>query len=243
MTSWFTIARVLPSMLGVNGSGAGAEIVAAALRRMGHEVSIIDIHGPGDVSRTVDFVSVGSGSGSSTGPAATELMGLVPALRSWQDQGAWFFAVGTGWDLLGHHVVVASGDVIPGVGVFPSSADHRSGRFSGEVSGLDHKSRDTAGYINQVGQSTLDEGVRALWTIDKAAGEYPVAEGLISGTLMATRLGGPALALNPHWVDDIVSGMLAARGLSPVATDFQDRVVGLAERARSAINVRLGVNR
>jgi CobQ-like glutamine amidotransferase family enzyme len=243
MTSWFTIARVLPSMLGVNGSGAAAEIVGAALRRMGHEVSIIDIHGPGDVSRTVDFVSVGSGSGSATGPAAIELMGLVPALRSWQDQGAWFFAVGTGWDLLGRHVVADSGDVIPGVGVFPSSADHRSGRFSGEVSGLDYKSRDTAGYINQVGQSTLDDGVQALWSIDTASGDYPAAEGLISGTLMATRLGGPALSLNPHWVDDIVTGMLTARGLAPVATDFHERVVDLAERARGSINARLGVSR
>ncbi len=243
MTSWFTIARVLPAMLGVNGSAASAEIVGTALRRMGHEVSIIDIHSPGDVVRTVDFVAVGSGSGSSTGPAATELMGLVPALRSWQDQGAWFFAVGTGWDLLGHHVVVASGDVIPGVGVFPSSADHQSGRFSGEVSGLDYKSRETAGYINQVGHSTLDDGVQALWNIDKAAGEYPVAEGLVAGPLMATRLGGPALSLNPHWVDDIVAGMLTARGLAPLATDFHERVDGLAARARGAINARLGVSR
>lgn len=243
MTSWFTIARVLPTMLGVNGSGAGADIVGAALRSMGHEVSLVDIHGPGDVVRTVDFVSIGSGSGSSTGPAATELIGLVPALRSWQDQGAWFFAVGTGWDLLGHHVVTASGDVIPGVGVFPSRADHRSGRFSGEASGLDYKSRNTAGYINQVGSSTLDEGVQALWSIDAVAGEYPVAEGLISGTLMATRLGGPALSLNPHWVDDIVSGMLAARRLAPVTTDFHERVAGLAERARGSINARLGVSR
>jgi CobQ-like glutamine amidotransferase family enzyme len=243
MTSWFTIARVLPSMLGVNGSGAAAEIVGAALGHMGHEVAIIDVHGPSDVVRTVDFVSVGSGSGSSTGPAATELMGLVPALRSWQDQGAWFFAVGTGWDLLGHHLVAEAGDVIPGVGVFPSSADYRLGRFSGEVSGLDYKSRETAGYINQVGRSTLDDGVQALWSIDTASGDYPAAEGLISGTLMATRLGGPALSLNPHWVDDIVTGMLTARGLAPVATDFHERVVDLAERARSSINARLGVSR
>jgi CobQ-like glutamine amidotransferase family enzyme len=243
MTSRFTIARVLPTMLGSNGSAAGAEIVGAALRHMGHEVSIVDIHGPAEVVRTVDCVSVGSGSGSSLVPAATALMGLVAPLRSWQGQGAWFFAVGTGWDLLGHHVVTAAGDLIPGVGVFPSSADHRAGRFSGEVTGLDYKSRDCSGYINQVGSSTLDEGVQALWRIDKAASEYPVAEGLISGTLMATRLGGPALSLNPHWVDDIVEGMLKARGLAPVATDFHERVAELAARARGAIKGRLGVSR
>jgi CobQ-like glutamine amidotransferase family enzyme len=85
--------------------------------------------------------------------------------------------------------------------------------------------------------------VQALWSIDTASGDYPAVEGLISGTLMATRLGGPALSLNPHWVDDIVTGMLTARGLAPVATDFHERVVDLAERARGSINARLGVSR
>jgi hypothetical protein len=44
-------------------------------------------------------------------------------------------------------------------------------------------------------------------------------------------------------VDDIVTGMLTARGLAPVATDFHERVVDLAERARGSINTRLGVSR
>jgi CobQ-like glutamine amidotransferase family enzyme len=243
MTQWFTIARVLPRMLGVNGSSAGAEIVASALRQMGHEVSLLDVHDPGDVVRTVDFVAVGSGSGSTTAPAATELMGLVPALRSWHDQGAWFFAVGTGWDLLGHHLITGSGERIPGVGIFPSSADHQSGRFSGEASGTDYKSRQCAGYINQVGSSVLDDGVQALWNIDNASSQYPAAEGLVSGALMATRLGGPALSLNPHWCDDIVTGMLSARGLSVKPTDFHQRVESLASSARGAIDERLGVRR
>jgi len=46
MTQWFTIARVLPERLGLNGSSASAEIVAMTLRQMGHEVAIVDIQGP-----------------------------------------------------------------------------------------------------------------------------------------------------------------------------------------------------
>lgn len=239
MTSWFTIVRILPEMLGVNGSSANAEIVRAALVAMGHEVSLVDVHGPHDVVQTADLVCVGSGSGSSVAPAASAIIGLLPALSSWREQGASFCAVGTGWDLLGTHITSASGETIPGAGIFPSTADHRPGRFAGEVCGTDYRGREVAGYINQVGTSTLDDGVAALWTIESAAGEYPAAEGLRSGTLLGTRLGGPALALNPHWCDDIILDMLGARGLEPQETDFHSRVAAAAGFARELIIKRL----
>lgn len=242
MTSWFTIVRILPDMLSVNGSAAGAEIIAKTLRVMGHEVSILDVSSPHEVTSTVDLVSVGSGSGSSVAPAASAMIGLVPALVSWRDQGALFFAVGTGWDLLGRQLTSASGEIIPGAGIYPSTADHRTGRFAGEVAGTDYRGRPVAGYINQVGSSTLDEGVSALWTIESVVKDYPVAEGILSGALRGTRLGGPALALNPHWSDDIVQEMLHARGLEPIATDFHSRVSDAAAQARAQISRRLGVS-
>lgn len=243
MTSSFTIVRLLPTMLGVNGSAGNAEIVGASLRAMGHDVSIIDVVGPEQVTKSVDLVCVGSGSGSSVSPAATALIGLIPALASWRDSGASFFSVGTGWDLLGRQLTNAAGDVIPGAGIYPSTADHRSGRFTGEVSGADYQGRDVAGYINQVGSSVLDEGVESLWTVSAGGGDTAPAEGLRAGVLRATRLGGPALALNPHWCEDIVAEMLSARGLAPVATEFHSRVAEAASQARAHITRRLGVSR
>jgi CobQ-like glutamine amidotransferase family enzyme len=243
MTSSFTIVRLLPTMLGVNGSAANAEIVGASLRAMGHDVLIIDVVCPEQVPKGVDLVCVGSGSGSSVSPAASALIGLIPALASWRDSGASFFSVGTGWDLLGRQLTNAAGEVIPGAGIYPSTADHRSGRFTGEVSGRDYQGRDVAGYINQVGSSVLDEGVEPLWSVAAGGGDAPAAEGLRSGGLRATRLGGPALALNPHWCEDIVAEMLSARGLAPVATEFHSRVTEAASQARAHITRRLGVSR
>ena len=158
MTQWFTIARVLPERLGLNGSSASAEIVAMTLRQMGHEVSIVDIHGPQDAPGTVDIVTVGSGSTSQISPAATELIGLVRLFQSWKQSGAYWIALGLGWDLLGEALITAGGDAVPGAGVFPSRADHRTGRFAGEVHGLDYRGRESAGYINQVGTTEILEG-------------------------------------------------------------------------------------
>jgi CobQ-like glutamine amidotransferase family enzyme len=243
MSSWFTIARLLPSSLGLNGSAANAEIVATSLRHVGHTVTIVDVESPADVVSAVDLVCVGSGSGSQLRPAATQLLGLVRSLQEWQRQGAWFFAVGTGWDLLGSHVTLEAGEVLPGVGIFPSSADHTTTRFAGEVSGVDYKGRLSAGYINQVGASSLDPDSEALMSIANASADYQKADGVIAPGLMATRVGGPALALNPHWSDDIVTALLATRGETFQPTDFHDRVSAAAAKARAHIEDRLSSSR
>jgi CobQ-like glutamine amidotransferase family enzyme len=239
MSQWFTIARVLPRTLGLNGSAANAEIVAGSLKALGHEVAVIDVHSVADVVTAVDLVCVGSGSGSSLRPSATEFIGLLRPLTQWASSGAWFFAVGQGWDLLGQHAVVSESETIPGAGILPSWADLRGGRFAGEVMGEDYRGRPCAGYVNQVGRSTLAEGVDALVSVSAAAGDFPATDGLVADRAMATRFGGPALALNPHWCVDIVTGLLAARGIDYRPTDFHERIEAAASRARAKIQERL----
>ena len=68
----------------------------------------------------------------------------------------------------------------------------------------------------------------------------PVTEGLRGENLFATRLGGPALALNPHWALDIASDVLASRGLEPARGEFHQRVEAAAAEARGRIIRRLG---
>lgn len=239
MSSSFTIVRLLPGLLGLNGSAANAEIVARSLRELGHTVRIIDVENPSEVDTTVDLVCVGSGSGSQLRPAATQLLALASNLQEWKRKGAWFCAVGSGWDLLGHHVTLAEGETIPGAGIFPSSADLTTARFFGEVCGVDHRGRPSAGYINQVGTATLDEGVEPLLHIQRGAQGRSRTDGLIAPGLMATRLGGPALALNPHWTDGIVSALLASRKQSFEPQDFHRRVASAATHARGKIEQRL----
>lgn len=243
MTQWFTIARVLPRRLGLNGSSASAEILAMTLRQMGHEVSIVDIHGPADAPSTVDIVTVGSGSTSHIGPAATELIGLVRLFQNWKQSGAHWVAIGMGWDLLGEALITANGDSVPGAGVFSSRADYRTPRFSGEVRGRDYLGRESAGYINQVGTTELLDGQTPLLTLEGAPEGWSVSEGMRGEHFFATRLGGPALALNPHWVMDIASDVLGSRGLVPELGNFHQRVEEAAAEARHRIITRLTSSR
>ena len=241
MSSWFTIARLLPDTLGVNGSSQNALILEKTLTQMGHQVSMVDINDPADVVSTVDIVCVGSGSGSSVKPAATQLLGLVRTLTEWRNSGAYFFAVGVGWDILGSHLVLSKDETLPGAGIFPSHATHETPRFAGEVSGVDYQGRRSAGYVNQVGHSILDSGVTPLMDITHSAKPWEKHDGLVASGLMATRLGGPALSLNPHWALDIAQAVVSTRGQAASPTEFHDRVEKLAVSARALIDQRLGV--
>jgi len=239
MTQWFTIARILPRRLGLNGSSASAEILAQTLRAMGHEVSVVDVWGPDDVPSAVDIVTLGSCSTSAVAPALTELISLVRIFHRWKETGVMWVAEGMSWHLLGEALITAGGDTVPGAGVFPSTADHRPSRFSGEVQGTDHRGRRCAGYINQFGSAELLEGVKPLLTFDDPPEGLSPHDGLVGENLFATTMGGPALALNPHWAMDIVTSVLGSRSLSPEPGDFHTRVEVAAERARELIHLRL----
>lgn len=239
----FTFARLLPEMLGLNGSSQNASILASYLNHGGHDVKILDIHSSADAPLQVDAVCVGSGSASSLLPAATSIISLVSAISRWRSAGALVMAVGTGWDLLGHTVTTPEGEVLPGAGIFASHADHRGTRFSGEVTGVDHQGRASAGYVNQVGAIALEAGASALMSVDDAVLGYPRSEGLVGENLFATRLGGPALALNPHWCQDLAQALLEPRGEKLHRTEFHERIGHAATRARSLIDARLGVVR
>ena len=239
------IARALPELLSINGSLGNADILSATLERMGHAVRVVDVSSVSDASIAPDVVCVGSGSTSALQPALTALVPLTPAVHSWVSDGAAFFAVGMGWDLLGQDITVSSDHVLPGIGVFPSSADYRPGRFAGEVVGTDYRGRDSAGYINQVGHTTLHDAT-PLVTITHHAKPIAAEEGIVSGHLFGTKLGGPALSLNPHLRDDVLDAVLARRGLGTVAEcstpgflEFHARVSDLATTARKAILARL----
>jgi CobQ-like glutamine amidotransferase family enzyme len=240
MTSAIVIARILPDILGINGSAANAEILAVTFGRMGIPSTVVDVAGIGDQAITPDVVCVGSGSTSGLRPALTALVPLAKTLTDWARDGVCFLAVGMGWDVLGKDITLADGQVLPGVGLYPSSADYTSGRYSGEVLGLDYRGRETAGYINQVGYSFLHDG-SPLLAVTHSATAHPPEEGIVAGQLYGTRLGGPVLSLNPHLRDDIIEHVAARRGLVvPELGDFHTKTHALAAKARQAIASRLG---
>lgn len=245
MTAPFVIAKLLPDLLGINGSTGNAEILAATLTRMGYPSTTVEVNRVGDCPQPPDIVVVGSGSSSSLRPALTAAVPLASTLHQWAGSGAAFLAVGMGWDVLGTQLTLASGEVVPGVGVFDTSSDYRVGRYSGEVSGVDYRGRPIAGYINNLGRTTVHRGT-TLMTITHSAKPIESDEGVVDNHLVGTKLGGPVLSLNPSLRDEILDVVLARRGEGSVAdcdqpgfSEFHSRVERLAAHARAGIIARV----
>jgi CobQ-like glutamine amidotransferase family enzyme len=105
--------------------------------------------------------------------------------------------------------------------------------------GLDYRGRQTAGYVNQVGSNTLGDGVQPLLTIERSTDSWQATDGLVGPNMMATKLGGPLLSLNPHLALDIIESVSLTRGLETSPSEFLGRVENLASEARRLIDEKL----
>ncbi len=241
-----TIVRLLPELLGLNGSLGNAEVIVTRLRWWDIDTDVLDCHVGDDLGQRPDIVVMGHGTSSMLTPAADALEGWAATLREWHEQGTHFFGAGLGGDLLGESVALdSSSQPRKGLGLTSVRTTLRGIRASVEVSGMDFLGRNVAGYLN-------DAAVRDPNGADPLLTFLPVAkegwggntaengEGVRGDRVWVTAVSGPFLALNPSVADDIVRSVCEEHDIAlPPATAWHDQVDESAERARTWIRSRL----
>ena len=241
-----TIVRLLPDVLGLNGSLGNAEVIATRLRWWDLDVRVRDCQAGDDLGQRPDIVVLGHGTSSMLTPAADALERWATTLREWHDQGTHFFGAGLGGDLLGESVAMdATTPARAGLGLTPVKTTLRGVRASLEVSGMDFLGRNVAGYLNDAAARDPN-GADPLMTFLPVATEgwegntAENGEGVRGDGVWATAISGPFLALNPAIADDIVRSILEQKDQAlPKATVAHDQVDESAERARTWIRSRL----
>ncbi len=250
MSAPVRIVRILPELLGLNGSLGNAEVLHARLNWWGVATQLHDVRAGEDLPGSADIVLLGSGTSSVVEAAATALSGWAEGLQSFREQGSLWCGIGLGGDLLGQSVTTAKGEVYQGLGFTPISARHGGARFSAEVSGKDAKGRPVAGYVNDhtvregagvTSLISLDVSVRTQWSgYTSLTQDGVLGDGVSQDNLWVSTLSGPLLALNPAIADDILHAW-AKRNDTPLPehkpthqlADFR------AEKARQGIVDRL----
>ena len=101
--------------------------------------------------------------------------------------------------------------MIQGLGVFPSRSLRGEIRASRECFGYDEFENLTTGYANHSAEIELLAGAKPLIKLKSGFGNSSIhpapevaGEGLIQENLMASRLNGPLLAINPHIADRFI---------------------------------------
>lgn len=208
------IVRILPELLGLNGSLGNAEVLQARLNWWGVDTQLHDVRAGDDLPDYADIVVLGSGTSSVVGAAANEFTRWREGLHRFNEQGSLWCGIGLGGDLLGQSVTTAKGEVYQGLGLTPISSRQGGPRFSAEVRGKDAKGRAIAGYLNDqtaregshvTSLVTLDVTVATQWLGYTSITEQGVlADGVAQENVWVSTLSGPLLALNPALADDIL---------------------------------------
>ena len=227
-----TLAHLFPDDLGASGDSGNVQTVAYRLRERGVDVTVETFAAGDSLSGATGAVFIGNGPWSAAHRALEAMAPWRKTLHAWLSAGVPFFAVGTGAEIFARTITLRDGHEISGLGVFPFTVLRDRERL---VAYNDCSSRlgRIVGFSDLSSEWNLDENTEALGTGVIGAKRVARDDGVIMGSSIATQLGGPVLALNPHIADWFAEKIVAHAGgvfdATPLPTDV------LAENARAVI--------
>lgn len=227
-----TLAHLFPDELGASGDSGNVQTVAYRLRERGFDVKVSSFAAKDSLSGAPDAVFIGNGPWSAAHRALEAMAPWRKTLLDWLSAGVPFFAVGTGAEILATTITMRDGQEITGLGVFPFTVLRDRDRL---VAYNDCASRlgRIVGFSDLSSEWNRDENTEPFGGGVLGAKRVTRDDGVILGSSIATQLGGPVLALNPHVADWFAEKIVAHVGgvfdATPLPTDT------LAENARAVI--------
>jgi CobQ-like glutamine amidotransferase family enzyme len=204
--------HLFPKQLGLNGETGNLDCLVQRLTWAGQQPQVEAFDGEGKIPTNIDAIFIGSG----TLAGALEALDLLDeqgaTLRQLASEGTPVLALGLGWEILGESIKLLDQTSVIGAGVFPSRSQRVQQRASAESFGFDDSGVLTTGYANHSSEIELLDKAAALVQLQVGFGNSSSVsakqrpdEGLLEGNLMAARLNGPLLPLNPHLADKFLS--------------------------------------
>jgi CobQ-like glutamine amidotransferase family enzyme len=239
--------HLFPSQLGLNGESGNLDALVARLKWAGVESKIEEFDGSGSIASNIDAVFIGSGTLAGALEALELVEGQALKLRELATDGVPFLALGLGWEILGESIELLDGRTVAGVGIFPSRSQRVAIRASSESYGYDQSGNLTTGYANHSSEIELLNNAQPLISLksgfgnssSKSAREVP-GEGLLDGNLMAARLNGPLLPMNPHLADQFLAIAAKKSGFSYQQVSEEAKIADeYAAMARAELSQRL----
>lgn len=238
--------HLFPAQLGLNGETGNLTTLVKRLQWSGTEASIETFSGGTALPKNVAAVFIGSGTLSGAVDALALSESVKEQLVDFANAGVPFLALGLGWEILGKELELVDGARLEGIGIFPSSSKRVSVNASEESFGYDPDGNLTVGYANHSSNITLGDSVSPLIELTAGFGNSSTQnaklrsdEGLMAGNLMAARLNGPLLALNPHLADRFIDLIASRSEFDYQVSDEARKVDEFAAKARLELKNRL----
>lgn len=235
--SALTVLQLYPAELGVNGDCGNAKALVVRARLAGLDAEHVTYQRGDELPQDVDAVVIGGGPVSAMRNVHADLLAIAPTLRRWAEDGVVFFGFGSGAELLGRGIRLLDGSDLEGVGVLPFRAVRTRSRAVGYVQ-TQRDGLTVVGFEDHASRWLLDDGAEPLGLLVAGRGNQDDerrSEGVRSGSLVGTQIGGPVLPLNPALTDELLAAAAHRRGLSYVSGAAHETLDRYAAGARGVI--------
>lgn len=250
------LGYLYPSVMSQYGDRGNVLTVVQRCRWRGIDVEVdeLEVGDRVDPDR-VDFLLVGGGADAHQRVVCDDLLETKgEGIRRAISDGAAAFAVCAGYQLWGHYYRTASGEELPGLGIFDAHTVHRAAQTgtkldtitkAGSVRAVGNlvvewNDRVLVGFENHGGRTYLRRGAQPLGRIVVGGGNNSEdgSEGCVYRNAIGTYLHGPAFPKNPALADHLIQAALSRKygavGLEPLddARESSAHHLALAQATR-----------
>lgn len=223
--STLRLVHLAPGFLGQYGHQGNALILAQRSRWRGIGCEILEV-APGDSIPSQGDLYLLAGGDTGGVAALAAVLQQQKGLQQAVDRGAVVLAIGSGLQLLGHSLLLGSGERINGLGILDLESQPASKRHFGPVVGdpLLPIQGPVLGFEDHQMTLRLGDGLEALARLrcGEGNGARQRTEGAWRGHVYGTSLRGPVLALNPSLADWLLSRLFGP--LQPLPMLAVDRL-------------------
>ena len=220
------ITHLYPELLTLNGEKGNIAALVKRANWCGLEAEVTAVEHGHHLPRHTDILVIGAGTNSAAKLAAEALQKHAREIANADYQ---VLALGSGWDILAESFTV-DGEAVPTLGLTATNHTATGTHLAGEVV-LGDGANPLAGFINTDRVITgIDESL-ALGRVSVSDDERLVGllEGYFSDRILAARLQGPLLPMNPLLADELLMRVLGAK--YQVRADAADQQAKLARQA------------
>ncbi|MFM8239992.1 MAG: type 1 glutamine amidotransferase [Actinomycetota bacterium] len=216
-----SIVSVFPNLMGTYGDAGNELVLSHRLRLRGIASECLRVN-PGTALPTgADIYLIGGGEDRAQLLAARL---MADAMRSVVARGATVFAVCAGYQVLGESFTDSQGATHAGLGLLDVVTRPLAKRVVGEMIVSPALPMDAlVGFENHQGCTSLGPGATPLGRVVTGTGngDGTRTEGAMQGSIIATYLHGPALALNPALADLLLARVIGS--LDPIDDELTTR--------------------
>lgn len=204
--SKLTIVHLYPEEMNIYGDGGNILALTKRLEWRGIDYELIKV-GVGDEYdfASADIIFGGGGQDKGQTVVAEDLARKADSLREAASSGVVMLMICGMYQLFGHGFQPASGEYIPGIGIFDAETVGGAERLIGNVI-VDTAWGQLVGFENHSGVTTLGVNQPALGTVRMGNGNDGISgeEGAITQNVYGSYLHGSLLPKNPALADHLL---------------------------------------